>query len=51
MSGFKRTVRMLIHILRPGHYLVRYIDNRMRRWHFDGVGRVYACQCGKKWYY
>lgn len=51
MSDFERTVRMLAHILLPGHYLMRHIDNRMRRWYSDSVGRVYVCQCRKKWYY
>lgn len=44
MSDFERTVQMFAHVLRPGHYLMRHIDNRMRRWYSDGVGRVYACR-------
>jgi hypothetical protein len=50
MSDFERTVRMLAHLLRPGHRLMRCIDNGMRRWYSDRIGRVYPCACGKRFY-
>lgn len=32
------------------HGLKKHLDNDMRRWYSDGIGKVYTCTCGRRWY-